>query len=94
MNVLLADVNSALLGTGLKNRLAYVGNAPLEQVHAYIKVIRQIKKVPRLFDTTERCVQCPWVTVYPEESSLGPEQQRVGAGSTPRKSDLSLACAP
>lgn len=70
------------------------GTLPLERVHAYIKVIKQIEKAPRLFDTTERCVQCPWVTMYLEENSFGPEQQRVGAGSTPGKSDLSLACAP
>lgn len=66
MNILLADMNSALLGTRLKNRLSYVGNTPLELVHAYVKVIKQIENPPRLFDTTERCVQCPWVTVYLE----------------------------
>ena len=83
MNVLLDDVNSALLDTGLKNRLPYGGNAPIERVHAYVKVIKQIEGVSNVH-----------VTVYLEESSLGPEQQRVGAGSTPGKSDLSLACAP
>lgn len=66
MNVLLAEVNAALLGIRLKNRLPYLGYTPLELVHAYVKVIKQIEKPPRFFDTTERCIQCPSVIVYLE----------------------------